>query len=188
MENLNHAVTVARLWSATPSDDSDGVNEETTMSRKATVTALSAALWIGTIGLAVAQMPAAPDNENGRFSFHRVDEGYLRLDTRTGQLSLCARKPTGWACHLLPDERNALEAEIARLQIDNGGLKKELLARGLPLPGGMKHNSPPLKLPEVEPKIPSDSDFDRMISFMERVWRRLTEKFGAIQRDYFGRT
>jgi hypothetical protein len=188
MENPDHSAAIARLWSALPSDDSDGVNEEATMFHKATVTALSAALWIVTIGLAVAQMPAAPDNENGRFSFHRVDEGYLRLDTRTGQVSLCARKPTGWACHLLPDERNALEAEIARLQVDNGALKKELLARGLPLPGGMKNDAPLLKLPEVELKIPSDSDFDRVISFMERVWRRLTEKFGTIQRDYFGRT
>lgn len=158
------------------------------MPHKAIVTALAAVLWIGTIGFARAQTPAAPDNENGRFSFHRVDEGYLRLDARTGEVSLCARKSAGWACHLLPDERNALEAEIARLQADNGGLKKELLTRGLPLPGRMKNDSPPLKLPEVELKIPSDSDFDRVISFMERVWRRLTEKFGTIQRDYFGRT
>ena len=158
------------------------------MSRKATVTALAAALCTGTIGLALAQAPAAPDNENGRFSFHRVDEGYLRLDAHTGRVSLCARKSSGWACHLLPDERNALEAEIARLQVDNGALKKELLARGLPLPGGMKNDAPLLKLPEVELKIPSDSDFDRVISFLERVWRRLTEKFGTIQRDYFGRT
>lgn len=158
------------------------------MSRKATVAALAALLWTGTFGLAIAQTPGVPDSENGRFSFHRVDEGYLRLDTRAGHVSLCARKPAGWACHLLPDERTALEAEIARLQVDNGALKKELLARDLPLPGGMRKDAPALKLPDVELKLPSDSDIDRVLSFMERVWRRLAEKMGAIQRDYFGKT
>ena len=36
---------------------------------------------------------------------------------------------------MVPDERSALETEIARLQGENATLKKELLARGLPLPG-----------------------------------------------------
>ena len=31
----------------------------------------------------------------------------LRLDTRTGQVSLCAKKDTGWACSAVPDERQA---------------------------------------------------------------------------------
>ena len=62
----------------------------------------------------------------------------LRLDGRTGQVSLCGRAAAGWACQAVPDERAALEAEIARLQDDNAALKKELLARGLPLPSGVK--------------------------------------------------
>lgn len=130
---------------------------------------------------------ATPDNENGRFSFHRADDGFLRLDTRTGQVSICSRKPVGWACHPVPDERTALEGEIARLQIDNGLLKKELLSRNLPLPGGIKNDAPVAKLPEPELKLPSDSDVDRVLNFMDKVWRRLAEKMSAIQRDYFGK-
>ena len=61
----------------------------------------------------------------------------LRLDTRTGAVSLCAKKEAGWACTSVPDERQALENEIARLQRENGTLKKDMLARGLPLPGGV---------------------------------------------------
>ena len=61
----------------------------------------------------------------------------LRLDTRTGAVSLCAKKDAGWACNAVPDERAALENEIARLQRENGALKKDMLARGLPLPGGV---------------------------------------------------
>ena len=34
-----------------------------------------------------------PENEDSRFSFFHVDDGYLRLDGRTGQVSLCTRRP-----------------------------------------------------------------------------------------------
>jgi hypothetical protein len=74
-----------------------------------------------------AQM-ATPDSENGRYSFSPVVDGVLRLDTRTGQISQCSRSDAGWACKVVPDERSALETEIARLQGENATLKKELLA------------------------------------------------------------
>jgi hypothetical protein len=78
---------------------------------------------------------ATPDSENGRYSFNPVADGALRLDTRTGQVSQCSRSGVGWSCRVVPDERSALETEIARLQGENASLKKELLARGLPVPG-----------------------------------------------------
>lgn len=157
------------------------------MMRIAAAGILVGALWANLWAATPAQAQTTPDNENGRFSFHRAEEGYLRLDTRTGQVSICARKPVGWSCHPVPDERNALEGEIARLQIDNGLLKKELLARNLPLPGSIKKDAPVAKLPDVELKLPSDSDLDRVLNFMDKVWRRLAEKMAAIQRDYFGK-
>jgi hypothetical protein len=145
--------------------------------------ALGASLWM----VAAAPAQTAPDSENGRFSFHRVEDSYLRLDARTGQVSVCARKPVGWACHPVPDERSALEGEIARLQTDNGLLKKELLTRNLPLPGNIKKDPSVAKLPDVELKLPSDADMEKALTFMEKVWRRLAEKMSAIQREYFGK-
>lgn len=157
------------------------------MMRCAMAGLLAGTIFGGLSGAGPASAQAAPDTENGRFTFHRVDEGYLRLDSRSGQVSVCARKPVGWACHPVPDERQALEAEIARLQTDNGVLKKELLARNIPLPGGVKTDSPQVRLPEVELKLPSDADVERALNFLERTWRRLAEKLSAIQRDYFGK-
>src|SRR5262249_62303770 len=84
---------------------------------------------------ATAQM-MTPDSENGRYSSYPIADGVLRLDTRTGQMSRCSRNDVGWACTTIPDERVGLEAEIARLQDQNAKLKKEMLARGLPVPGG----------------------------------------------------
>ena len=73
------------------------------------------------------QPTAAPQSDDKRYTFNRVDEGYLRLDGRTGQVSICASRQVGWACHAVADERAALEAEIARLQAESATLKKELI-------------------------------------------------------------
>jgi hypothetical protein len=137
-------------------------------------------------GPALAQNAPA-DTEQGRFSFHKVDEGFLRLDTRSGQVSLCNHKSLGWACETIPDERLALENEIARLQNNNVALKKDLLARGLPLPDSVKPE-PPLakngdKNGELDLKLPSQADVDRVVTFMERVWRRMLEAMGNLQKD-----
>jgi hypothetical protein len=125
---------------------------------------------------------ATPDSENGRFTFNQVQDGLLRLDTRTGQVSLCNKRPVGWACQAVPDERAALETEIGRLQNENVTLKKEMIARGVPLPGGFKAD-PPSARPQIELKLPSDADIDRMMSFMEKIWRRLIDMVQSMQKD-----
>src|SRR5262245_56952493 len=133
--------------------------------------AFAIALTMSLAALAAASAePATPDSENGRYSFNPVADGVLRLDTRTGQVSQCSRSDAGWTCKAVPDERSSLETEIARLQGENATLKKELLARGLPLPGV---SSPPAAKPsEPELKLPSDADVDKVMSFLEKVWRR----------------
>src|SRR5436190_2965411 len=93
-------------------------------------------------GLAASAQTTSAENEDSRYTFNRADDGYLRLDGRTGQVSLCTRRSVGWACRAVPDERTALEAEIARLQGENVALKKEFIARNLPLPGTVKPEPP----------------------------------------------
>jgi hypothetical protein len=137
--------------------------------------------------IALFSMPAyaqtaTPDSENGRFTFNHIQDALVRLDTRTGQVSLCTKRPAGWACEAVPDERTALENEIARLQSENAGLKKEMIARGVPIPGATKGDSSASK-PQVELKLPNDADLDRIMTFMEKIWRRLIEMVQGVQRD-----
>jgi hypothetical protein len=142
--------------------------------------ALAFTLLLAHFAVASAQT-ATPDTENGRYSFYPVADGVLRLDTRTGQISQCSRSDAGWACKVVPDERSALETEIARLQGENATLKKQLLARGLPVPGAP---SPSIAQPDdPELKLPSDADVDKVISFLEKVWRRLIEMGRSVQKD-----
>src|SRR5688500_2642357 len=54
---------------------------------------------------AVSGTEVAPDAADHRYSFHRVQDNFVRLDSRTGQVSVCGRETAGWACRAVPDER-----------------------------------------------------------------------------------
>ena len=140
-----------------------------------------------------------PDTENGRYALAPVADGVLRLDTRTGTVSTCNNTGAGWACYAVPDERAALDAEIGRLQADNEKLKTELAAREPTVPGKIDEPLPKadsMKKPEqkvaegerkIEIPLPSDRDMDRMMSFLERAWRRLVEIANRVQKDVSGK-
>ena len=80
-------------------------------------------------GVAAALADPMPDSENGRYALSPIADGVLRLDTRTGAVSTCTNDSSGWACHSVPDERAAYDAEIGRLEADNEKLKSQLAAR-----------------------------------------------------------
>ena len=136
------------------------------------------------LGAAAANaQPSSPEGGDARFTFHRADDGYLRLDGRSGQVSMCNRRTSGWQCQLVPDERTALEAEISRLQSDNAALKKELLSRNLPLPNGMRPDQPGSKSQVQRPSLPDDAEINRIMGVMEKIWRRMVDMILSVQRD-----
>jgi hypothetical protein len=147
-------------------------------------------------GIVAAQ--SAPDSENGRYTMTPIPEGVLRLDTRTGTVSTCSNNGNGWACYAVPDERSALDAEIGRLQTELEKLKGQLAA-GPTVSGKIEDALPksdPLKKAEpkvaegdrkIEIPLPSDQDVDRVMSFLERAWRRLIEMANRVQKDVSGK-
>jgi hypothetical protein len=176
----------------------------------ATAVIFGLAGYFGSIGAAVAQ--SMPDGEKGRYSMSTVGNGVIRLDTRTGAVSTCSNGGAGWACYAVPDERAALDTEIGRLQADNERLKAELAAREATVTGKTDEALPQGSLPqEILPKsdktdslkkpdpkmaeggrkieipLPSEHDMDRMMSFLERAWKRLIEMANRVQKDVSGR-
>ena len=182
------------------------VTSSTTSSRTRSwlaAAAIAAAMAISS-GLVAAQ--SAPDGENGRYSMTPIPEGVLRLDTRTGTVSTCSKNGAGWACYAVPDERTALDAEIGRLQAEVEKLKGQLAAGptvsgkiddALPKSDPLKKAEPKAeskaesKVAEGERKIeiplPSDQDVDRVMSFLEKAWRRLIDMANRVQKDVSGK-
>jgi hypothetical protein len=157
-------------------------------------------------GAGIAGAQSMPDSENGRYALSPIPDGVIRLDTRTGAVSTCNNSGAGWACYAAPDERAALDAEIGRLQAENEKSKAELeklkveLAARAPTVEGKTDEALPksdsLKKPEpkvaegerrIEIPLPSDRDMDRVMSFIERAWRRLVEMANRMQKDVSGK-
>src|SRR5687767_12917657 len=71
------------------------------------------------IALATMSAPAfaigalAQDAE--RYQLERTDQGYVRMDTRTGEMSICEERSGQLVCRLAADERAAFQDEIDRL-------------------------------------------------------------------------
>jgi hypothetical protein len=135
---------------------------------------------------------ATPDSANGRYMFNKTADGVVRLDTQSGEVSLCSRKSVGWACEAAPEDRTVLENEIARLRAENAALKKEILARGLPLPpGAMPEPSTAQKSTSqnsITVPLPSDADIDRMTAFANRVWNSFKDMMGRAQQQIFNKS
>jgi hypothetical protein len=151
-----------------------------------------------------------PDFGNPWFVFHRSDGGFLRLDLLTGAVASCSQNGADWTCIPGRDERAALDREIARLQRDNAALKNALLEHGVPLPDAASPASggggggapvpaetiprPPQTVPPAAPPPSAksgepdrasrdDAEVERIMTMMEKVWRRLVEMMMNIQRD-----
>ena len=151
-------------------------------------------------GLA-ATLPAAaepmPDTENGRYALQQAGDGVVRLDTRTGVVSTCNNSGSGWACYAVPDERKAMDEEIGRLQAENEKLRAQLASRE-PAAGGKVDEALPKSDKQGAPKtaegerkieipLPSDQDVDRVMSFLERAWRKLIDMANRVQKDVSGK-
>jgi hypothetical protein len=98
-----------------------------------------------------------PDTSAGRFVLAPTANGVMRLDTQSGAMSLCTVVNGAPECRAGPDERSAMESEIARLTRENAELKARL------------GNSPN----GLTSKPPSDEDVDRALSIMEKFVRRM---------------
>ncbi|MGE0766271.1 MAG: hypothetical protein AB7L90_07380 [Hyphomicrobiaceae bacterium] len=133
------------------------------------------ALAVTLAGAAMATTPGA-DSKAGRFTMQPVDGGYLRLDTATGDMSLCTGAGGTFECKPVKDDRD-LQSEIARLSDENKALKadikrlEDLQAHG----GGIAPPAPKFELP-------SEAEVDKALTYMERVFKKFREKLKELDK------
>lgn len=111
-----------------------------------------------------------PLSDNWRFRMQKVEEGFLRLDAQTGQVSLCRSRDGGWVCETAADDRAALEAEIKRLADRVATLERQA-----------KEQAPPSQL-----RVPTDAELDQMMSFFERVMKRFRGVVENLKKEWEG--
>ena len=157
------------------------------MTARATLIAAAAALGLAA-GAPVAPATAAPPEGEraGRFVMQPVDDGFLRMDSETGAMSMCMRKAGAFACEAIPDDRGAAKEPAAkeqeRLAAENQLLRAEIkrLEEMLGLgdkPGGERQAR---RGPKFE--LPSEEDVDKAIGYIERM----VKKFRDRMKDFEG--
>ncbi len=123
-----------------------------------------------------AQSPAATDagdSANGRCVMTPVAEGFLRLDTRSGQVSLCTLKAGQAQCRASADERAALEAEIDRLAKENAALKGQA-----PKAAQDSQAAPDSKSAQDDEDRRFDHAMDRVEKFVRRMMQIFRDQSG----------
>ena len=117
----------------------------------------------------VAPAPDVPDGE--RYALRETEGGTLRVDRRTGAVSLCRQKDGHWLCTPAADERKALEAEIARLQARVAELEKHA----------------PQSEGRTRPRLPDGPGLRRAFDRLGRLMRDVVGALAAI-RDRIARS
>jgi hypothetical protein len=133
---------------------------------------------------------ATPDTAGGRYTFSKVADGFVRLDSQTGQVALCSARAVGWACLAAPEDRAALENEIARLRSENAALKQDILSRGLPLPPGAMPEPPAAGTGDnvITIRLPSDAEINRAVAYAGRIWHRFVEAVARAQQQMLNKS
>ncbi|AOF90444.1 MULTISPECIES: hypothetical protein [Rhizobiaceae] len=92
----------------------------------------------------------------GRYRMEKTEGGFVRLDTTTGEVSLCREQDGQIVCRMAADERAAFEKELDLLTKRVEALEK----------GGAT------ALSDAKPALPTDEEIDRTMSIMEKMMQR----------------
>jgi hypothetical protein len=137
---------------------------------------------------------------DGRFTFNRIDNGFLRFDTQNGQVAYCRAQTAGWSCQAVPENRAELESDVTQLRADVTALKalklelerlrdeitslrKDIAALKEPPPPPPAANVTPDKAPDITIRLPTHEDVARARALIAMTWHRLVEMITAVQKD-----
>ncbi|MCR6500903.1 hypothetical protein MUO32_17840 [Shinella sp. CPCC 101442] len=106
--------------------------------------------------VAVLLAGSAHAEGEGRYRMEKTETGFIRLDTTSGDVSLCREQEGQIVCRMAADERAAFEKELDLLTRRVEALEK----------GGTT------ALTDAKPSLPTDEEIDRTMSVMEKMMQR----------------
>lgn len=105
----------------------------------------------------------AQDAQADRFQLERLEDGFIRLDRKSGEVSYCREEQTGLVCRMAADERRAFEQELDALTKRVDALEKASKA--------------------PSSSLPSDAEVEKSLSIMERFFRRFMDIIGETKQE-----
>ncbi|EHK57257.1 hypothetical protein [Allomesorhizobium alhagi] len=118
------------------------------------------------MSLAGAQVFAQDDPD--RYTLEKTGNGYVRMDRRTGEMSLCEERSGQLVCKLAADERAAFQADTERLEAAIEALEERVAK----LESGLTT--------KLDRALPTEEEFEKTMGYMERFLRR----FMGIAKDF----
>jgi len=119
--------------------------------------------------LLVMFVAGASAAETDRYRLERTDDGFVRMDTRTGEMSICEERWGELVCRLAADERTAVQDEIERLQTEMKALEQRVgSVKALEDRVAALENSMAAR---IEQSLPTEEDFNRTMGYMETFFR-----------------
>jgi hypothetical protein len=116
------------------------------------------------IALSLGSLPAlAQEPAPGRYSMQKTETGVARLDTQTGEVTLCREQAGDLVCRMAADERTAYDLELDLLEKRVETLEKA---------ADTAQN-------RLTPRLPTEEEIDQTMGFMNRMMR----SFMGIARD-----
>jgi len=102
---------------------------------------------------------SARSEEVDRYRLEKTETGYVRMDTQTGEMSICEEKTGQLVCRMAADERSALQDQLERLQARLDAMDARVT----------KLEAQP-SIPQV--LLPSDEEVDKSFDLMEKFFHR----------------
>ncbi len=134
---------------------------------------------------------ALAQDSGGRYQMEKSGDRFIRLDKKTGEMSVCSNESGTWACSPMRSDNRSSHDELSRLQEENERLRGQLdraerggqrddqgefaergddSFEGFPSPDEPKGRKPKLNLP-------SEQEIDQAIGYLEKMIRKFREKF-----------
>lgn len=156
----------------------------------AALCALAVLMIAGLAGAAAAEQSAtqkptaAPQSAaSARFTMTPTENGFLRLDSQTGQMAVCREADGQWSCAGIADQGLSTQQDLAALRKENRELKdrvsqlENMLMAFKERPGAGTPTGPRTAF-----KLPSEKQVDRAFDYFEGMLRKFEERLNRLRK------
>ena len=139
---------------------------------------------------AVMTGQAVAQDKAGRYTMHKAEDGFVRLDTQSGAMSLCRKSDDAWACEPMAGSHRADQKELANLRRENAELRDQIKRlEGLPADRGTREvdpSDPPRpggKKPPGGLRLPTEKEVDQALNYFENILRKFQDRLKRLERN-----